>query len=143
MDTEQTKKSALVIATLNSFITPFMGSSINVAVPVIGKELQMDAVMLTWVGTAYLMAVAVFLVPSGKLGDIYGRKKIFTVGIIVFTISSVFCAVSFSTSMLVVFRVIQGVGNAWSLQQVWRSLSPYTHPIKGESSWVLMGRLFT
>ena len=112
MDTEQTKKSALVIATLNSFITPFMGSSINVALPVIGKELQMDAVMLTWVATAYLLAVAVFLVPSGKLGDIYGRKKIFTVGIIVFTISSVFCAASFSTSMLVVFRVIQGVGNA-------------------------------
>jgi len=112
MDTEQTKKSALVIATLNSFITPFMGSSINVALPVIGKELQMDAVMLTWVATAYLLAVAVFLVPSGKLGDIYGRKKIFTMGIIVFTISSVFCAASFSTSMLVVFRVIQGVGNA-------------------------------
>ncbi|MBW1730889.1 MAG: MFS transporter [Deltaproteobacteria bacterium] len=112
MDTEQTKKSALIIATLNSFITPFMGSSINVALPVIGKELQMDAVMLTWVATAYLLAVAVFLVPSGKLGDIYGRKRIFTVGIFVFIISSIFCAASFSTSMLVVFRVIQGIGNA-------------------------------
>jgi EmrB/QacA subfamily drug resistance transporter len=106
------KRPALIIATLNSFITPFMGSSINVALPAIGREFQVDAVLLSWIATAYLLAVAVCLVPFGRLADIHGRKKVFSAGIILFTVSSIFCAISPSTPVLLVFRVLQGVGNA-------------------------------
>ena len=112
MEPSALKKSALIIATLNSFITPFMGSSINIALPAIEKELQVDAVLLSWIATAYLLAVAVSLVPFGKLADIYGRKKIFTTGVILFTLSSILCAVSLSTPMLLFFRILQGIGNA-------------------------------
>jgi EmrB/QacA subfamily drug resistance transporter len=112
MDNNALKKSALIIATLNSFITPFMGSSINIALPAIEKDFHVDAVLLSWIATAYLLAVAVSLVPFGRLADIYGRKKVFTSGVILFTISSFLCAISFSTPMLLVFRVFQGVGNA-------------------------------
>ena len=112
MDISALKKSALIIATLNSFITPFMGSSINIALPAIEKDLQVDAVLLSWIATAYLLAVAVSLVPFGRLADIYGRKKIFTVGVILFTLSSILCAISLSTPMLLFFRILQGIGNA-------------------------------
>jgi EmrB/QacA subfamily drug resistance transporter len=106
------KKSVLIIATLNSFITPFMGSAVNIALPAIGKELHVDAVLLSWIATAYLLALAVSLVPFGRLADIHGRKKIFGAGVILFIISSVLCATSFSIPMLLLFRIFQGIGNA-------------------------------
>ena len=112
MDADAVKKPALIIATLNSFITPFMGSAVNIALPAIEKDLHVDAVLLTWIATAYLMAVAVSLVPFGRLADIYGRKRIFTLGVILFTLSSILCAFSFSTAMLLCFRIMQGIGNA-------------------------------
>jgi len=112
MEPAALKRPALIIATLNSFITPFMGSSINVALPAIGREFQVDAVLLSWIATAYLLAVAVCLVPFGRLADIHGRKKIFSAGTILFTASSILCAVSTSTPVLLVSRVLQGMGNA-------------------------------
>jgi hypothetical protein len=71
------KRAALVIAALSSFLAPFMVSGVNVALPAIGDEFQMGAVMLSWVNTSYLLAATVFLVPFGRLADLYGRKKIF------------------------------------------------------------------
>jgi MFS family permease len=72
------KGSALLVASLGSFLTPFMASSINLALPSIGKEFVLDAVLLSWVATIYLLAAAMVLVPLGRIADIYGRKKIFT-----------------------------------------------------------------
>jgi len=112
MDSDKLKKTALIISVLNSFITPFMGSSINIALPAIERDFHVDAVLLSWIATSYLLAVAVFLVPSGRLADIYGRKRIFTAGVFLFLISSIACAVSFSTGMLIFFRIFQGIGNA-------------------------------
>ncbi len=112
MNTSTLKRSALIIATLNSFITPFMGSSVNIALPAIEKEFHVDAVLLSWISTSYLLAIAVSLVPFGRIADIYGRKRIFTSGIFLFTISSILCATSISTSMLLFFRILQGIGNA-------------------------------
>jgi len=66
---------ALTVTTLGSFATAFMGSSVNIALPAIGKEFTMDAVLLSWVATSYLLSAAIFLVPSGRIADIYGRKK--------------------------------------------------------------------
>ena len=111
-DNTALKRSALIIATLAGFITPFMASSINLALPAIGADLHVDAVTLSWIATAYLLAVAVSLMPFGRLADIYGRKRLFTLGTIVFIISSFFCAFSSSISTLLFFRVIQGLGNS-------------------------------
>lgn len=106
------KRVVLVIAALGAFLTPFMGSSINIALPAIGKEFSMDAVLLSWVNTSYLLSSAVFLVPFGKLADMYGRKRIFLWGIIIFTFASLVCWVSFTPFLLLVFRVLQGLGSA-------------------------------
>ncbi|MFC2047439.1 MFS transporter [Chloroflexota bacterium] len=107
-----TKRVALLIAMLASFLTPFMGSSVNIAIPSIGKEFAMDAVSLGWIATAYLLATSVFLVPFGRIADIYGRKKIFTYGILIYTASSFLSAISVSEAMLISFRVLNGIGSA-------------------------------
>ncbi|UCH21312.1 MAG: MFS transporter [Deltaproteobacteria bacterium] len=112
MDDKATKLTALIIASLGSFITPFMVSSINIALPAIGKEFRADAVLLSWVATSYLLAAAVSLVPFGKLADIYGRKKIYIYGITLFTLTSLLSAVSISVPMLIFFRIFQGAGSA-------------------------------
>ena len=106
------KGIVLLVAATASFLTPFMGSAVNVALPIIGREFAMDAVSLSWVATAYLLAAAVFLVPLGRLADIHGRKRIFAAGIAVYTSSSLLAAASNSGPLLIVARVVEGTGGA-------------------------------
>ena len=106
------KKGVLVVVTIASFLTPFMGSSINIALPPIGREFAIDAVLLAWIPTSYLLAATVFLLPFGRIADIYGRKRIFTYGIVIYTISSLLAATSTSAIMLILFRIPQGIGGA-------------------------------
>ncbi len=103
---------ALIVATLAAFFTPFMASAINIAIPSIGSEFSADVILLSWIPTAYLLAAAVFAVPFGRIADIYGMKKVFTLGIIIFTLSSFLCAIAPSIISLIVFRVLQGFGSA-------------------------------
>lgn len=84
--------ATLVVTSFAAFVTPFIGSATNIALPAIGKEFSANAVMLSWVATSFLLAAAVFLAPFGRLADIVGRRKIFNLGLIIFTISSFFCA---------------------------------------------------
>lgn len=112
MADDATKRSVLFVATLTAFITPFMGSSINVALPAIQKEFHLDAIVLTWIATTYLLSTAMFLVPFGKVADVFGRKKTFVCGITVFTVASLICGASVSIYMLLAARVIQGAGTA-------------------------------
>jgi EmrB/QacA subfamily drug resistance transporter len=106
------RKAALIAATLASFLTPFMGSASSVAMPSIGSDFSLDAVLLGWVPTSYLLSAAVFLVPFGRIADIHGRKRIFTYGIIVFTLASLFSGIAPSAPLLIASRVLQGVGSA-------------------------------
>ncbi|MCK4331346.1 MAG: MFS transporter [Dehalococcoidia bacterium] len=89
-----------------------MGSSITIALPSIGSELAMDAISLGWVATTYLLAAAMFLVPFGRIADIYGRKRIFTYGILTYTVASMLSAIATSAAMLIASRVLQGIGGA-------------------------------
>jgi EmrB/QacA subfamily drug resistance transporter len=104
------ERVALVVATLGSFLTPFMGSATNVALPAIGREMRLDAVALSWVATAYLLSAAVFLVPFGKVADIHGRKRVFVGGLVVYTVTSLLCAAAPSFPWLLGGRVAQGLG---------------------------------
>lgn len=106
------KRTALFVATFAAFLTPFMGSAINVALPSIGKDLNADAIMINWITSSYILATAIFLLPFGRFGDIAGRKKIFIYGILFFTIASVGCGISINTGMLITFRVLQGISSA-------------------------------
>jgi len=106
------KKAALVVSTLASFMTPFMASSVNIALPSISGEFSLNAIAMSWVSTGFLLTAAVFLVPAGRLADIYGRKRIFTYGVLIHTLASVVAASSFSGVLLIVSRALQGTGGA-------------------------------
>ncbi len=106
------KRIILLVTCLSSFLTPFMGSAVYVALPTIGREFNMNAVSLGWVATSYLLAAAIFLVPFGRLADISGRMKIFNTGVFIFTISSLLSAASLSGPMLIAGRVLQGLGSS-------------------------------
>lgn len=106
------RRTALIIMSIASFLTPFMASSINVALPSIAREFGLDAVMLGWVATSYMLASAVTLLPAGRLGDLYGRKRIFLVGTVVFSFASLLIALAPSGPFLIAARVLQGSGAA-------------------------------
>jgi EmrB/QacA subfamily drug resistance transporter len=106
------KKIVLVIAILAGFITPFDGSAVIIALPSMGAEFHMDAITLSWISTAYLLASAVFLVPIGKIADIHGRKRVFLYGIAIFSVASLIMTMVPSSELLIIIRVIQGFGGA-------------------------------
>ena len=104
--------SVLLTTSVASFSTAFMGSALNVALPIIGRTFSMDAVLLGWVATAYTLAIAICLVPFGRAADINGRMRIFTIGVFGFLIASLLCGFAPSGRMLIAFRVLQGIGSA-------------------------------
>ncbi len=108
----QNRRGALAVVTLGAFLIPFLSSSLVVALPAMGKELAMGAVMLSWVSSAYLLAAAVFLIPFGRLADIVGRKRIFSLGVVLYTASSGLAALAPSAETLILCRVLQGVSGS-------------------------------
>jgi EmrB/QacA subfamily drug resistance transporter len=106
------KGAILLVTTMASFIFPFVASAVNIALPSLGKELSLDAVTLGWIATAYLLSSAALLVPFGRIADIYGRKRIFACGIGIFTFSSLLSGLANSATMLIAWRVLQGIGGA-------------------------------
>lgn len=109
---QQQERSALIVTTLTSFMAPFMISSVNVALPAIQSDFAVDAVTLGWIPTSYLLAMAILLVPAGKFADIYGRKKIFLSGVVLYTVASTFAAFVPDASWLLAMRAVQGGGAA-------------------------------
>ena len=107
------QRSALAVSVFGSFITPFMISSVNVALPDIQKGFsggEVGAVLLSWVATVYLLAAGVSLIPMGRLADIRGRKKLLGYGFALFSFGGVFCFIAPSIYVLIFFRGVQGLG---------------------------------
>jgi EmrB/QacA subfamily drug resistance transporter len=106
------KKSVLLVSTFAAFLTPFLTSAVNLALPSIGKDLHANAINLGWVISSFILTSAIFLLPFGRLGDIIGRKKIFTIGIVLFTISTFLIVFSQSIISLIILRIFQGFSSA-------------------------------
>jgi len=104
------QRIALIIVCLASFTAPLMLSAVNVAIPTIAAALGADAMMLSWIPTAYLLTSAVLLLPFGRLADMYGRKRVFQLGMIIVTVASVLASTAQSMQQLVACRVLQGIG---------------------------------
>src|SRR5438046_7717652 len=87
---------------------------VNVALPSIQKDLGFSQSGLAWVINAYLIAFGGLLLLAGRLGDLFGRKRVYLVGLGIFTGASLLCGLSFSQPMLIAARFVQGVGGAVS-----------------------------
>jgi EmrB/QacA subfamily drug resistance transporter len=102
----------LFVVSAVQFLTPFMLSALGVALPSIGKEFSASAVQLGLVETVYILAFSLLLLPAGRLGDIYGRRRIFTIGIFVFTLGTLLLSFAFTIETFITFRFFQGAGGA-------------------------------
>ncbi|PID43264.1 MAG: MFS transporter [Proteobacteria bacterium] len=105
--------AVLTVSVCGSFLPPFMTSSVNIALPAIQETYRhqgIDAVLLSWVATIYLLAAGVSLVPMGRLADIRGRKRILGYGFALFGLCSLCCCLAPHISTLLFFRFLQGVG---------------------------------
>lgn len=111
-DEKSLKRSVLLVSAFAAFLTPFLGSAINLALPSIGKDFNSTAVELGWIVSSFILSSAIFLLPFGRLADIAGRKKIFTYGITLFTISTFLIVFSWNIESLIIFRILQGVSGA-------------------------------
>src|SRR6195952_1442631 len=97
---------------LGSGIAFLDGTIVNVALPAIGRDLKTDVSGLQWTLDAYLVTLTAFLLFGGALGDRFGRKRIFLVGLISFTVASVGCALSPDATVLALARAVQGAAGA-------------------------------
>jgi MFS family permease len=101
-----------MVTTFAAFLTPFLGSAVNLALPSIGKDLNANAIQLGWVISSFILSSAVFLLPFGKFADIVGRKKIFSLGMLLYAISTAFIFFTHSITSLIILRVFQGISSS-------------------------------
>jgi MFS family permease len=106
------KRSVLIVTAFAAFLTPFLSSAVNLALPSIGKDLHANAIGLGWVISSFILSAAMFLLPFGRLADIIGRKKMFSTGILLFTITTSLIVFSGSITSLIVLRILQGLSSA-------------------------------
>src|SRR3989440_12597426 len=85
---------------------------VNTALPTIQRSLSTGVTGLQWIIDAYVLAFASFMLTGRALGDIYARKRLFSLGLIVFTVGSLMCGLSTTTGELIGFRFLQGLGSA-------------------------------
>lgn len=102
----------IAAAALGSGVAFLDGSVVNVALPAIGRDLGGGLSMLQWVLDGYLLTLSALLLLGGALGDRYDRRLVFLVGLVVFTVASVGCGLAPTGEVLIVARIVQGIGGA-------------------------------
>ena len=107
------KGLALAVLATGQFMVILDATIVNVALPAIQKALGFgSAAQLQWIVTAYALAFGGFLLLGGRLADLFGRRKVFMIGVALFAAASLVGGLSQSPTMLIVFRTIQGLGGA-------------------------------
>ncbi len=108
----RTRWYALVVLCLGTLMIVLDTTIVNVALPSIRKDLGFSETSLAWVVNAYLLTFGGFLLLGGRLGDLYGHRRLFLIGISLFTAASLACGLSTSQTSLIVARAVQGLGGA-------------------------------
>ncbi|MFE9810347.1 MFS transporter [Streptomyces sp. NPDC005227] len=106
------RRASLVVLCAGTLMTVLDGNIVTVAMPAIQEDLGFSAAGLAWVVNAYLIPFGGLLLLAGRLGDLVGRRRMFTAGLAVFTAASVLCGVATGPAVLVAARALQGVGGA-------------------------------
>ena len=106
------QRTTLYAVMITSFMTTFMGSSVNLALPTMSHEFGSSAVLASWVISAYLLSSAIFLLPFGRLADIHGRRRVYLLGTILYTLFTLASTLVVSMPMLIACRLLQGLSSA-------------------------------
>ncbi|MFC6286970.1 DHA2 family efflux MFS transporter permease subunit [Nocardioides sp. GCM10027113] len=105
-------RAVVAAATLGSGMAMLDGTVVNIALRTIGGELDASLAELQWISNGYLLALASLILLGGSLGDRFGRRRVFVVGVVWFAVASALCALAPDPTVLIVSRVLQGVGAA-------------------------------
>lgn len=113
----------LVVLCLGFFMILLDTTIVNVAIPAMSDDLDASLADVLWILNAYILVYAVLLITAGRLGDLYGPKRLFMIGLVVFTGASVACGFAQSPTQLIWFRVLQGFGGALLTPQTLSALT--------------------
>src|SRR6202158_3909044 len=105
-------RAPVAVLTLGLFMTLLDLTIVNIAIPSILDGLHASLDQVLWVLNAYSLVYAVLLITSARLGDIYGPRKLFAVGVVIFTVASAFSGLAQDPTQLILFRAAQGLGAA-------------------------------
>lgn len=133
----------LIVVSVVQFLTPFMGSAVIVALPTIGTEFGATAIQLTMIQMTYILGVAIFLLPLGRLADIHGRKRTFITGITVVMLSTIAIGWTQGTGTFILLRFLQGAGTAAITSTSFAILSSVFPPERrGRAMGVIVGCVY-
>ena len=122
----------LAVAVLGEAMVLLEATVVNVALPAIGRDLGAGVAGLQWVLDGYVLTLAALVLPAGSLSDLYGRRRVFALGVAAFVAASALCAVAPTIQLLVAARFVQGVAGRCSppaaLPSSTRSFIPMTGP---------------
>jgi DHA2 family metal-tetracycline-proton antiporter-like MFS transporter len=114
------------------FLWSFSAGIVNISLPTISQYLDISTNLVSLIIICHLIVLTSFLLIFGRIGDIYGHKNIFLIGIFLFTVSSYFCAISLDIFQIILFRLIQGLGSAMLLSMVPAIISTvFPHKMRG------------
>src|SRR3712207_2619254 len=108
----RTRWLALLVLCCGDLMIVLDTTVVNVALPSMREDLGFSETSLAWVVNAYLLTFGGFLLLGGRLGDLFGHRRLFLAGIVLFTLSSVACGLATTQEFLVVARAVQGLGGA-------------------------------
>ena len=135
-----TKRAVMFTSVLASSMAFIDATALNVILPAIQSSLSATGSDLLWVLNAYALVLAALLIVGGSLGDRYGRKRIFMLGIAVFSVASLLCGLSHSIQLLIASRLLQGVGGALMIPGSLAMLAEFYGPEqrgKAIATWTL------
>ncbi|MCK4508526.1 MAG: MFS transporter [Desulfuromonadales bacterium] len=112
MSQKVSRSATLMVVCTAHFLMPFMMSAVGVALPAIGRDFNASAMQLGLVETTYVLSASIFLLAMGRMGDIYGRRRIFQYGVVVFTIAGGLLSQAWSIESMIAMRFLQGMGGS-------------------------------
>ena len=121
----------LAITVLGSGIAALDATVVNIALPAIGRDFHTGIAALQWVMTGYTLTLAAFLLIGGSLGDRFGRRKVYLIGIVWFALASAACGLAPTALFLTITRLLQVSARRCSHREAWRSWKRRSCPQTG------------
>ena len=133
----------LFIVSTVQFLSPLMSSSVNIALPVIGREFQAGATQLGLIQMIYILAVSIMLLPAGRYADIHGRKRIFIAGTVVAILATTAIPFAGNINLFILFRLFQGAGAAMITATSFAILtSVYPRSRRGQAMGIIVSAVY-
>jgi EmrB/QacA subfamily drug resistance transporter len=129
----------LLVLTTGFFMILLDTTIVNVAIPAMSAGLNTTLDQILWVLNAYILVYAVLLITAGRLGDLYGQRNLFAIGLLVFTVASALCGIAQNPSQLIAARILQGIGAALLTPQTLAILTSIFPPERRGAAFGIWG----